>query len=64
MMNKTYDVMVLGAGAIGSSVAYHLTKKGLKVALVERGDVASGTSSHCDAVALICDKNPGIDTTM
>ncbi len=64
MMNKTYDVMVLGAGAIGSSVAYHLTKKGLKVALVERGDIASGTSSHCDAVALICDKNPGIDTTM
>lgn len=63
-MNKTYDVMVLGAGAIGSSVAYHLTKKGLKVALVERGDIASGTSSHCDAVALICDKNPGIDTKM
>ena len=61
---NNYDVMVIGAGAIGSSVAYHLTKKGFKVALVERGDLANGTSSHCDAVALICDKNPGIDTEM
>lgn len=61
---NSYDVMVIGAGAIGSSVAYHLTKRGMKVALVERGDIASGTSSHCDAVALICDKNPGIDTDM
>ena len=48
---NNYDVMVIGAGAIGSSVAYHLTKKGFKVALVERGDLANGTSSHCDAVA-------------
>lgn len=59
-----FDVVVVGAGAIGTSVAYHLTKKGMKVALVERGDIASGTSSHCDAVALICDKSPGIDTDM
>ena len=61
---KSFDVVVIGAGAIGSSVAYHLAKKGLEVALVERGDVANGTSSRCDAVALICDKKPGIDTEM
>lgn len=61
---NNYDVMVIGAGAIGSSVAYHLVKKGFKVALVEQGDIANGTSSHCDAVALICDKSPGIDTEM
>lgn len=63
MMNN-YDVVVIGAGVIGTSVAYHMAKKGLKTALVERGDIASGTSSHCDAVALICDKLPGIDTDM
>jgi glycine/D-amino acid oxidase-like deaminating enzyme len=34
----------------------------LEVALIEKGGVASGTSSRCDAVALICDKKPGIDT--
>lgn len=63
MMNS-FDVVVVGAGAIGTSVAYHLVKKGMQVALVERGDIASGTSSHCDAVALICDKKPGLDTEM
>jgi sarcosine oxidase subunit beta len=61
---KYYDAVVIGAGAIGSSVAYHLSIKGLKVALVERNDIASGTSSHCDASALICDKKPGIDTQL
>lgn len=61
---NSFDVVVVGAGAIGTSVAYHLVKKGLDVALVERGDIASGTSSHCDAVALICDKKPGLDTEM
>jgi glycine/D-amino acid oxidase-like deaminating enzyme len=61
---KTYDAVVIGAGAIGTSVAYHLCEKGLQVALLDHGDIAGGSSSHCDAVALICDKEPGIDTTM
>ena len=61
---KSFDVVVIGAGAIGTSVAYHLAKKGLEVAIIERGDFASGTSSGCDASALICDKKPGIDTKL
>lgn len=61
---NNYDVVIVGAGAIGSSVAYHLAKEGMKVALMDQGDIANGTSSHCDAVALICDKKPGIDTKM
>lgn len=64
MMAKEYDAVVVGAGAIGSSVAYHLCLKGLKTAIVDIGDIASGSSSHCDAVGLICDKLPGIDTKM
>lgn len=61
---SSYDVVVIGAGAIGTSVAYHLCKKGYSVALLDHGDIANGSSSHCDAVALICDKQPGIDTAM
>ncbi|SDI32274.1 NAD(P)/FAD-dependent oxidoreductase [Alteribacillus bidgolensis] len=61
---NSFDVVVVGAGIIGCSVAYHLSKAGYSVALVDKGDVASGTSSRCDAVALICDKKPGIDTEM
>lgn len=62
--DEKYDAVVIGAGAIGTSVAYHLCLKGYKTAMIERGDIASGSSSHCDAVALICDKLPGIDTKM
>ena len=58
---KTYDVAVIGGGVIGTSCAYHLVKKGLTVALIERYDIARGTSSHCDAAALIVDKQPGED---
>lgn len=61
---KAFDTVVVGAGVIGSSVAYHLAKKGLNVAVIERGDIASGTSSSCDASLLICDKKPGIDTKL
>ncbi len=59
--NKVYDVAVIGAGVIGTSCAYHLVKKGLSVALIERNNVARGTSSHCDAAALLVDKQPGPD---
>lgn len=61
---KNYDSIVIGGGVIGTSVAYYLTKKGLNVALVEKEDLASGTSSHCDGNVLISDKEPGIDTKM
>jgi D-amino-acid dehydrogenase len=38
------DVIVLGAGIIGTSIAVHLAKRGLSVALVDRGAPGEGTS--------------------
>jgi D-amino-acid dehydrogenase len=38
------DAIVLGAGIVGVSVALHLVKRGLAVALVDRGDPGAGTS--------------------
>ena len=62
--NKTYDVAVIGGGVIGTSCAYHLVKKGFSVALIEKNNIARGTSSHCDAAALIVDKMPGVDAAL
>ncbi|MBQ9421504.1 MAG: FAD-binding oxidoreductase [Lachnospiraceae bacterium] len=63
-MSKAYDVIVIGAGAVGTSCAYHLVKKGMSVALIDMRDVARGSSSHCDAAALLSDKQPGVDVAL
>jgi len=38
------DIIVLGAGIVGTSIALHLAKRGLAVALVDRGGAGEGTS--------------------
>ena len=38
------DVVVIGAGIVGSSTAYELARKGLSVALIEKGIVAGEQS--------------------
>ena len=45
-MGKAYDVAVIGAGAIGSSVAYFNAKKGASVVLIDAGDIAQSTSNR------------------
>jgi glycerol-3-phosphate dehydrogenase len=40
-----YDLLVIGAGATGAGIALDAATRGLKVAIVERDDFASGTSS-------------------
>ncbi|XP_065182333.1 glycerol-3-phosphate dehydrogenase, mitochondrial-like [Sycon ciliatum] len=41
-----YDVVIIGGGATGSGVALDCASRGLKTALVEREDFASGTSAR------------------
>ena len=38
------DAVVIGAGAFGASIAFHLAKRGQRVALLERHAIASQTS--------------------
>ena len=45
LAEEQYDVLVIGGGATGSGVALDCATRGLKVAMVERDDFASGTSS-------------------
>ncbi len=43
-MIQDAEAVVIGAGAFGASIAFHLAKRGRKVALLERHEVASQTS--------------------
>jgi glycerol-3-phosphate dehydrogenase len=45
LANTHYDVLVIGAGMTGAGVAVDAASRGLRVGLVDSGDVASGTSS-------------------
>lgn len=42
---EAFDVLIVGGGATGAAVALDATNRGLKVALIERSDFGSGTSS-------------------
>lgn len=44
--NATFDLLILGGGITGAGVARDAARRGLKVALLERADLASGTSSR------------------
>jgi sarcosine oxidase, subunit beta len=45
MMSLTADVVIIGAGVIGCSTAYHLARMGIKdVVVVEMGEVGGGSS--------------------
>jgi glycine oxidase len=43
-MNKHYDVIIIGSGVIGGSIAHQLSKRGYKVLITEKGIVASEAS--------------------
>jgi len=45
LADERFDVLVVGGGVTGAGVALDAASRGLKVALVEKSDFASGTSS-------------------
>ena len=45
MASTHYDVVVIGAGMTGAGVALDAASRGLRVALIDSGDIGSGTSS-------------------
>ncbi len=47
-MEKTADVVIIGGGIIGVSIAYHLAlKKAGKILLLEKGQLGEGATSRC-----------------
>src|SRR5215213_4617215 len=50
-MVRTYDAIVIGAGVIGASIAFQLTRAGAgRVAIVERRTVCSGNTRKSGAI--------------
>ena len=45
LRTQPFDVLVIGGGIVGAGIARDAAMRGLRVALVEKGDFASGTSS-------------------
>jgi glycine/D-amino acid oxidase-like deaminating enzyme len=51
MTSPAYDIIVIGAGAIGCSAAWHAGSLGAKkVLLIDRGGIAEGTSSQSSSI--------------
>ncbi|AZE55583.1 Glycine oxidase ThiO [Pseudomonas synxantha] len=44
-MHQGKRIVVIGAGIVGASLAYHLAGKGANVAVIEAGEVASGVTA-------------------
>ncbi|WP_158974357.1 glycerol-3-phosphate dehydrogenase/oxidase [Cellulophaga sp. L1A9] len=45
LKEDTYDLVVIGGGITGAGILLDASSRGMKVALIEKGDFASGTSS-------------------
>ncbi|QWI68190.1 FAD-binding oxidoreductase [Bacillus mycoides] len=58
------DVLIIGGGIIGCSIAYYTSKYGRDVTIIEKGEFVSGTSSRCDGNILAIDKDPGFHSQM
>lgn len=58
-MKKFYDVVIIGSGVVGSSIAYHLSEKRNKEILVmDKGFPLSGTSGSTQAWVWVHNKVP------
>ena len=49
--HETFDLLVVGGGITGTGIARDAALRGLKTVLVEKGDLASGTSSASSKLA-------------
>lgn len=51
--------VVVGAGIVGAACAYYLARDGHAVTVLERGQIAGGTTSRGEGNILVSDKAPG-----
>ena len=45
LAEKTFDMVIIGGGATGAAIAFDASLRGLRVALIDKGDFSAGTSA-------------------
>ncbi|MFE9562946.1 NAD(P)/FAD-dependent oxidoreductase [Streptomyces sp. NPDC006487] len=59
MPRHSPDLVIIGAGVVGAACAYYAARAGLRVAVVDRGPVAGGTTGAGEGNLLVSDKEAG-----
>lgn len=61
MLPYSVDILVIGAGVLGATVAYYLSQQGIQVLVVDKKEVASGASgSNLGQISLV-DREQGTE---
>ena len=58
-MTRARDVIVVGAGIVGTATAYDLTRRGAAVTLLDRAGISEGTTGLGEGDVLCSDKDSG-----
>lgn len=58
------DAIVIGAGIVGACTALSLINAGMKVLIIDRSTVSSGTTGAGEGNILVSDKEPGPELTL
>jgi len=60
----SYDAIIVGAGIVGASVAWHASRRGLKVAVLDASGPAAAASGASDGAVSVASKKPGLMATL
>lgn len=58
------QIVIIGGGVIGTSIAHHLAGQNARVTLIEEKELAAGSSGACDGLVFMQSKKPGIHLSL
>jgi len=58
--STSYDLIIVGGGIVGASVAWHATQAGLRTLVIDATGPAAGASGASDGAVAVATKKPGL----